>query len=131
LDKAGLAPRDKAPGIFTPDGSTWYLACFANVDPTGKREAMFDPPIKLGMDMLSAFDLFTRKPEYLDHGRHWRNWWNENSTHWFRAQEIESALTALADWSRDQRDRFAPTTRDYRLFEKTRRHFEATKQALA
>lgn len=131
MDRAASSPKEKAPGLFSPDGSAWYLAPFAAIDPEGKREVTFAAPIKLGGDLIAAFERFTAVPEHLEHGRGWTEWWKEHRTHWLGSAEISEILETLSDWARTQRDRHQPTTRDYRIWDKVRRHFEGTRQSLA
>lgn len=131
MDRAASSPREKAPGLFTPDGSAWYLTPFVSIDPAGKRETAFEPPVKLGGDLISAFERFTSTPANLDQGRGWTEWWKEHRTHWLGSAEISDILEALSDWARTQRDRHQPTTRDYRIWDKVRRHFDGTRQSLA
>lgn len=130
LDKAGSAPREKAPGLYSPDGTAWYLTPFGKIDPEGTRETSFEAPVRIGNDIVSAFTQFTGTHDHLEHGKKWTNWWKDHRTHWFNRTEIADALEQLSDWARTQRDRCEPTARDFRLWDKIRRHYDGTRHSL-
>lgn len=131
MDTEAKTPCDKAPGLFSPDGTSWYLVPFSRIDPEGNQELDFEAPIKLSKDLSAAFDLFSSTLEYREYGRQWTEWWEEYRTNWFGSEELTDILQKLSEWAQKTRDQREPSSKDYKIWEKVRRHFDATRRSLA
>ncbi len=97
---AGKGPKDRLYGMFQIGSQHFWL--WPYFEPRGKN-AIPSGLVKLGTNVMSAFDDFCQSEDHLKAAEAWVQWWEENwSTHLNKVEVEAAANKAIATFTRRQ-----------------------------